>query len=142
MALSNFRWKDPRNGRVWEVGVCSLQSTEEGGEASVLCFDTVGTPRAGHGIYCCPGVRRVLRTLDDQMLALCLEAAVDGGYLWVDPRDDSLWWVRSAEDGTRKTVRFVGSAGELDVDSSTRLPPSRPESLMALRDRARPPTAA
>lgn len=139
---SKFRWKDPRTGRVWEVCTCSPADTDGRATGLVLDFQSTDTPRVGHTLPCCDGVARVIGELEDQELALCLDAAVRGGYLWVDTRDAALWWVREREDGRRRTIRFVGSAGELDAPAETSLPPGSPDTLMTLRDRATPATAA
>lgn len=141
--MEERRWRDPRTLRIWKVSACRIasppDSTAEGDPGLVLCFESTATPRAAHSVRCCPGVGTFMTSMDDQSLALCLDAAIAGGLLWVDPRDRQLWWVR--EDGGK--IRFVGCGAELGAGSDgSDAGFWSPEGLMALRDRAAARTAA
>lgn len=83
--------------RTWEVTVMGRAVGSRMPVARrrhTVCFDTTGTPRQGGLLVdCCERAETVFPDLEDQDLALCLEAARNGGLLWVDPRDGDLWWV-------------------------------------------------
>lgn len=115
--MSTRRWRDPRDGRSWEVSVSrvsriggaeplvgSRNGTESSGPpadpaASVsgratVCFDLLTTPRRAFSVTCSVRAEGLFPRMRDQELALCLDAARRGGRIWVDPRDGELWWVQ------------------------------------------------
>lgn len=102
-------WTDPRDHRTWEITACSPRvvgdSAPGGGtdrRVRCLCFATTATPRRGHAVPCCPRVESFLDRLDDQALALCLDGARAGGFLWLDDRDGEVWWLGPEAGGARR----------------------------------------
>lgn len=129
--MKTRRWKDPRSRRVWEVTVTPVArcgAPAEGGDGRrprrkiAVCFDSTATPRQELVACGCDRLEEALERLSDQELALCLEAARDGAFLWVHPRDGELWYVLRDEEpgaaGSRWTVRFRSSRGDLPAPVS------------------------
>ena len=138
---SHRRWKDPRNERVWHVEAFELRRLSGSGLRTVLQFKSASTPRSSHRVCCCDGVAGNLDSLGDQSVALCLAAAIEGGYLWVDPRDEALWWVRPHDAPDGDALDFVSAGRRLRATATAGIPPTDPAVLMDARDRADPATA-
>lgn len=108
------RWTDPRNRRRWEVSAGRVRRSgsapgrDEG--PRVLSFHHLATPRQDLRVDCCDRAEESLGKLGDQHLALCLDAARTGGFLWVDPRDREIWWIRSDVDGSGEPRIHLRSA--------------------------------
>ena len=100
--MTSRRWRDPRNQRTWEVTVTGVAPSRGARGVSrrrhAVCFDTTGTPRQELLVDCCERAESLFPELQDQDLAFCLDAAREGGLLWVDPRDGELWWIRERGD--------------------------------------------
>lgn len=130
-ALTGRRWTDPRDQRTWEVTACHVRGTPTRGPretplpdagSPALCFDSAATPRRGHSVPCCSHLEGRLEDLDDQAVALCLDAARVGGFLWLDDRTGEVWWVRAEDDA----LKLRGRAREVEIRPA---PPFEPADL-------------
>lgn len=113
--MTTRRWRDPRDGRSWEVSVARVGRLAEHGPSpkrpapaapsptpsfpsdtpvATVSFDLLTTPKRGFSAACCERAEDLVPRMADQEMALCLEAARRGGRVWVDPRDGELWWVQ------------------------------------------------
>lgn len=105
--MTTRRWRDPRDGRAWEVTVSRVTRLGASGripdasspaaalpEHTTVAFDLLTTPKRGFATSCCERSERLVPAMEDQEMALCLEAARRGGRVWVDPRSGELWWVQ------------------------------------------------
>lgn len=102
-----------------------------------LCFDSVATPRRGYAVPCGPGVERRLTGLEDQRLALCLDAARTGdGFLWVDEREGELWWMR--DEGGSVLARSPSREVRAARSGTLALPRVGEATLQALVDGGKP----
>lgn len=132
--MTTRRWRDPRDGRSWEVTVsrvtrlgadrrspdasspAAASRPASGAGASpdhaTVAFDLLTTPKRGFATSCCERSERLVPRMEDQEMALCLEAARRGGRVWVDPRSGELWWVQGYGRGRRSGG---AASGELPV---------------------------
>lgn len=120
--MTTRRWRDPRDGRSWEVSVSRVgrlaepslerpapvtpsptpSSPSDAPVVATVSFDLLTTPKRGFSAACCERAEDLVPRMADQEMALCLEAARRGGRVWVDPRDGELWWVQGYGRVSRK----------------------------------------